>query len=170
MVKTNFLMFIRGLPGAGKSTISNKISAITDSIVVDPDLISDKNNKATHEERFRKYKLCLSKAKKALITGHSVIWTQPWRKIQNILITINNLNSKDIRFLLVNMKIPTDESWNRSKTKFDNNREKFNNFVTKFTDFHKDFKVDSININGQKDIDENVKKIIKFLGYNVGDE
>lgn len=170
MAIAQFVMFIRGLPGAGKSTISSKISVINNSVLIDPDLIPNKNSRLAREERLRKYRICLNNAKRATKEGFSVVWAQPWRKIENIQITIRSLNSDHIKFLLVNINIPVEESWNRSKNRFLNNRKYFDDYTSKFITFRNNFEIDSVSINGMGDVKKNIAKITKFLRYNTEDE
>ncbi|MBU0534885.1 ATP-binding protein [Patescibacteria group bacterium] len=170
MSGVQFIVFIRGLPGAGKSTISNKICNITGYVRIDPDLIPDKYNISLHKERMRKYKICLNEAIKSIRNGLSIVWAQPWRKIKNIQLTINRINNLNVKPILVNINIPVEESWNRSKNRFYNNRQDFDNYISKFAVFDNNFKIDSVDIEGTEDINTNVDRITKFLRNNVPDE
>jgi predicted kinase len=170
MNKDVFVVFVRGLPGAGKSTVSIELSKRERTVLVDPDFVADKNIRSSRQERLRKYYICLGKCRKALSKGLSVIWSQPWRKLGNIQLTMERLKESHTNFLLINIEIPIEESWKRSKEKFSGSRKEFNEYIAKFIPLNKTLSIKSITLNGTENSVKNIKIVEKFLRYNVQDE
>lgn len=95
------LIFIRGLPGAGKSTIAKLLAKEIGAKVVNPSLTNledaDFNRfcsirKIGHLEwKNRKYRYNFHQCLNYLKDGKSVIWEQPWLVVEGLVLTIDNI-------------------------------------------------------------------------------
>lgn len=167
------LIIIRGLPGSGKSGLAKKIANISDAHIVDPDMLEDIQDKSTKEERARKYKICLDDAIQNLHSNKIVLWCQPWRRMERLLTAMQHVSEalkRDPSKALIDIFIPIEISWLRSKSKFEKNRELFDRYVARNTLIPKDFEIQTLHINGTKSEGKNFELVCKFLGYNVKNE
>lgn len=168
MKKLQIILFIRGLPGSGKTTFASFLSQKFKFKVIDPDLFEDLYKKSERSERLRKYELCLAVAKEFLDEGFNIVWCQPWRKLPNLVTTRKSLcKDKNYKTLLLDITIPVNLSWDRSKTKFNNDTALFNAFISKDTPLTHLSNFEILQIDGTKDFKENLNKTIKFLMYNT---
>ncbi len=101
--KKPLLIFVRGLPGAGKSNLTELLCEnpiLKDSWRLDPDrvnltgsrfleFVSDLPTGLPSQKQI--YRYLLRQAEAALREGCGVIWEQPWRLRWGIYITIENL-------------------------------------------------------------------------------
>ncbi|MFZ2663933.1 MAG: AAA family ATPase [Patescibacteria group bacterium] len=170
MNKYPILILIRGLPGSGKSSISLELVKRMDGKVIDPDLISAIRPKSYRNERLRKFRLCTKNARSYLNKKLNVIWCQPFRKAQNIELVVNSLGMDYLNSFLVDIKIPLEVSWIRSRNKFFNDREIFNEFVSKCLPIPPEYKIPTLTLNGEDEVSSNVNKVLAFIGYNTSDE
>lgn len=97
------LIFVRGLPGAGKSGLVDlllKFPPLKESLRLDPDKVNFadpkfvgfvRNLPTELSPKKRTYRYLLYQAEEALRQGNSVIWEQPWRPSWGLYITIENL-------------------------------------------------------------------------------
>lgn len=103
-LNNNYCLLIRGIPGAGKSTLAKALVKkynYNKLIILDPDLVNvncrryknfrpiNTKNPANH---VKKYCYLFHKAKNHLKTGGNVIWTQPWSRFSEIDLTIRNFS------------------------------------------------------------------------------
>jgi len=101
--KRPFLIFVRGLPGAGKSDLVDLLldfPPLSDSLRLDPDRVDltdpdfvafVRNLPLELSPKRQIYRFLLYQADEALRQGQSVIWEQPWRLVWGLYITIENL-------------------------------------------------------------------------------
>jgi len=101
--KRALLLFVRGLPGAGKSDLVDLLlesPPLRDSLRLDPDRVNLANPKFVEFVRDlpialipkrQIYRYLLWQADEALRRGQHVIWEQPWRMRWGLYITIENL-------------------------------------------------------------------------------
>lgn len=101
--KKALLLFVRGLPGAGKSDLVDlllEFPPLKDSLRLDPDRVSLADSKFVEfvrglpielSPRRQIYRFLLWQADEALRRGQHVIWEQPWRMRWGLYITIENL-------------------------------------------------------------------------------
>jgi len=118
------VIFVRGYPGAGKSSFAkfildkfpDKIKLIDPDAVIISDSIGDKLLAKKQKYRFN-LNYCIS----VLNEGLDVIWTQSWRSISGLNITINNIKtlySEDVAFLVVEVTQDKSTCWNNVRNKF----------------------------------------------------
>ena len=81
-------MFMRGLPGSGKSTASKLILSSTSifSTYLNPDEIEGETEPKTY-----KYRILLERAVQSLLLGKNVLWDQPWSSLTGLGDTLFNL-------------------------------------------------------------------------------
>jgi hypothetical protein len=103
MAARTLLIFVRGLPGAGKSDLVDlllKYPPLENGLRLDPDRIDLTDPKFTEfandlpKEIIPKrqiYRYLLRQAESALRQGQHVIWEQPWRLTWGLYVTIENL-------------------------------------------------------------------------------
>jgi tRNA uridine 5-carbamoylmethylation protein Kti12 len=139
------IIFIRGIPSSGKTTLSLKLSSYFKLEIINPDNIAFNSEFIKFKNLFRngrikniKYKYCLKKAEKLLSEDRNFIWEQPWRNTKGIIKTINYFKkiNKDITLYLIDLLITDDIVWERiKKDKYKNilfkNRKEFDKFVKK---------------------------------------
>ena len=164
-----FCIFIRGLPGAGKSSLSKAFSTTFKAEILDPDKLNlQPNEKPLKNERLKtfKYRRLLEKCINYLDENTDVVWEQPWRKIVNIERTVNQItnlsivSTKEIKFLIVEISINKKTSWERSKRKF-RNRSQFEEYVKKYQDYNLPFPY--LKLDGTKTAPELVLETISWI-------
>ena len=92
-------IFIRGKPGAGKTTLAKMISRELDIDFLDSGLI----NKTSHEyktfcpvntknpsKQVKKYSFIFHKAESSIKNNRTVLWCQPWSRMSEIMVTLQN--------------------------------------------------------------------------------
>ena len=170
----SIFIFLRGLPGSGKTSLANMLSQKEGFVVVSPDLISPLEIKNENGIRIKnlKYRHLLDKALVLIKAKHNIVWEQPWRKTKNIPLTIENIRSatlKDtdnIKFYVVEIKVNPTLSWKRSKKKFES-EDYFKSYISKYkeVDLPNDL-FEYIELGGDKPIDEIYKELVSKLRYN----
>jgi len=145
-------MFIRGLPGAGKTTLAKHIEAFFDVVRLDPDEIK-LSGLILKGERLKtvKYRQLLKTCVASINSGNSVVWSQPWRKPENIKLTADNIVAlsknpiKPPHFLVVEIDIDKQTSWKRSRNKF-SSKSNFDNYISRHSNC--DLEIQFLKING----------------------
>ena len=170
MRKSPVLLFIRGLPGSGKSTISETLAKNINGKVIDPDLLKTIGSKSDRSERLRKSTICIEEAKKYINKGYLVIWCQPFRKIQNIKLLTKLLGLTHSDSVLIEIVIPDELSWKRSKVKFNNDRKLFDDFISKYLRTPSVYEIPTLTLNGEEELSHNVNRVLNFIRYNNGNE
>lgn len=149
------LVFIRGIPGSGKSHLSEYLiqNGIIDNCeLIDPDSINDSNlnymeffkdqiKNGTNEEVIP-WRYNLSLTIEALLHGKNVIWNQPWTELEGIKTTLervqNALREHDCEkatiYLIVELLIRPELAWNRIQERLVRgghgpNKEKFQHYL-----------------------------------------
>lgn len=115
------MIFLRGLPGTGKTTLALEIQKRSPEavVVLDPDLIDYESENYTAflksipegSEKFAPYRFLLNKASKALQEGKEVIWVQAWTKIRGMELAASSLRKidKEIDIKIVELEVPEEE-------------------------------------------------------------
>jgi dephospho-CoA kinase len=100
------LIFIRGLPGSGKTSLANELTKKLTCTIVDPDNIKNNDldftkfckenyNQAHHKDAILSkkilYRYNFIYAKKQLANNKIVLWVQPWSLLEGIYNTIQRL-------------------------------------------------------------------------------
>ncbi|MBN1162454.1 hypothetical protein JXA34_01780 [Patescibacteria group bacterium] len=133
-------VFIRGLPGLGKSTLAHKLSGITNFKIINPDDINTESSDyiefahSLNVKRLKniKYRYNLHQAINYLLNGINIIWEQPWRKISNISITIENIRNKTpTRYIILEFPLDIDKSWRERENRF-SSKQAFKKYVSKW--------------------------------------
>ena len=134
------LIFVRGLPGAGKSDLVDlllKFPPLKGSLRLDPDRVNLADPKFVEFvcglppkliPKRKIYRFLLRQAEAALRQGRSVIWEQPWRLTWGLYITIENLTffltgKEDItkapfQSVIVEVFIDPAKAWRRVAERF----------------------------------------------------
>ena len=95
----NFCLLIRGKPGAGKSTLAERLLLTVPAKIIDPDKVNQTSRKyktftpkntKNPSENVKMYSFLFSKADKLLKKTKNVIWTQPWSRLAEIELTLRN--------------------------------------------------------------------------------
>src|SRR3990167_8779751 len=98
------LMIIRGLPGSGKSTLVDGLLRLTDlsgARRLNPDFVQVNSTEFVEFCLVRPkdlplkkliYRFLLYSACEELAAGCQVIWEQPWRKLELLQLTLENIN------------------------------------------------------------------------------
>lgn len=119
------LIFIRGLPGAGKSTLAKRIKNNSKEkySIVEPENV---NLVSTEKDPIKnknfKYRINLKSCIGYLEEGNNVIWAQPWRKMDGLNRTLDfifELYSNPIELWMIEIAIKPEEAWERAKYKLE---------------------------------------------------
>lgn len=174
--RSSYLIFLRGLPGSGKTTLSNYLKELFSLSIYNPDNISiDDINRidpfliSFKKDRIKniKYRFILNKVMGDILNHKNILWEQPWRKIENITITIENINKqikynqrKSLIFIIIEILIDKNISWSRSKNKFSSKPE-FIKYISKYQPFN--INENYILLEYPKDLFTSAKNIYKIL-------
>jgi len=128
------LLIIRGVPGSGKTSLAKEIQkrlGLESSVVIDPDEIDKqspnyrsfiedlKSNSPDIDESIYPYRFLLSRAKKAIELGTTVVWDQPFTVLDGLKYTTGTLtaHAKDLGIslsvIIVELQIPKEEAIKR---------------------------------------------------------
>ena len=119
------IIFIRGIPGSGKSTLAKEIVSNYNKSkfkIVDPESLSGFS--PTYEgiilKKF-KYRENLKQCIRYLKDGYDVIWTQAWRNINGLQLTMDNINTLldfKVDYIVLEKIFDFSLTWERVKHKF----------------------------------------------------
>ena len=166
------LLFFRGIPGSGKSAVSNYLNQQHGMQILDPDFVDIfspefKEFKSTFPQLTRlknlKYRFLLNKAVAQINSGKSFIWCQPWRKSESLKTTLDNINFQNLisdgwEIYIVELLIDPKTAWQRLKDaknykiKIFKTYKSFYDYCTKFKDlepFDKKVGVFSLDANSE---------------------
>lgn len=183
------VVFIRGLPGSGKSYLANKlIKEFKQGQIVslDPDLIDNNCDEyLQHSKELAKdgvepnlfpYRFLRSKAYHGIEQGRIIIWDQPFTNVEIFEKLINRLkdhakkSNKKISFLMVELSIDSKIATQRIKDRLDGgghgpSEKTFQKFIKDNKNFNSN-EIPSVKIDGTNNIIKSVlivKNAIKDL-------
>lgn len=187
-------IFLRGLPGSGKSTLikylQNNSKYFDTTLFLDPDKVNsldekyinfceDLNNKGI-PQTVHKYRFMLKNTILSLTSGKNVIWDQPWTTLQGIDDTIYNINyhlSEHItqglilpRIGLIELAIPSIEAAQRVKDRklkggHGPTPNTFVNFINRYEPINNSLKIPILRINGLLESNKSAQIVLKFLDH-----
>ncbi len=152
--RRSIVVFIRGLPGAGKTFLAQKLQKeIGDNcLVLDPDgiknhsleyqlFIKDLARREPHlSPKFFPYRFLRNQALIHLKKGGLVIWDQPWSNLNGLKVTIEYLTknlSQAPLVIIVELEIAPDKAYQRIRKRIESgghgpSRTTFLQFVNRF--------------------------------------
>ena len=117
------LIFIRGIPGAGKSRLAQHIKNTGKNTysIVEPESINlISTEKDPIKKKLFKYRVNLKSCIGYLEEDTNVIWAQPWTKISGINTTIDlvcETYSGPLEILVIDIAIDAEKGWERAQHK-----------------------------------------------------
>jgi shikimate kinase len=173
------IIFIRGIPGCGKTTLA-KMLVDKRSFIVDPDNISS-NHLLKYKSllkdvrvKYLKYRINLKKVINGVRKYDKIFWVQPWRKQSGIVTTIENIklltkhSDVKILFILIEISTSTEVAWKRTsynKRRFlYRTKKNFNEYCSKY--LHSKLLIRTLRLNGESTLEELVVKSKKFIHNN----
>jgi adenylate kinase family enzyme len=179
------IIFIRGLPGSGKSFLASELKKILgdDITVLDPDTI-DINSKeyARHVEKCKSegvdevlfpYRFLRGQAYQAIRDNEIVIWNQPFTNLEifnkmvaNLRIQANE-NKTELMILVVEMEISDEVAKERVISRKSEGGHgpsviTFNRFINDYESFKNDG-YNTVTVFGEDDVKESVQKVLDAI-------
>ncbi len=132
----SFILFVRGLPGSGKSDLTNMLRLDrqwSDVVYLNPDEIDPNSNEYMNFVKTQvgspgtqdnyKYRILLHKAIDGIRRGKNIVWDQPWSSLWGLNDTLFNINyflekerlGDKVTFtpLVIDVEVPFDVARNR---------------------------------------------------------
>lgn len=179
------IIFIRGLPGSGKSYLARELEkAISDDIVaLDPDRIDFGSQEyASHVEKCKNegvdealhpYRFLRGQAYQAIRDNGVIIWNQPFTNLEIFNKMVANLriqadeNKSELTILVVEMVINDDVAKERvtvrkSEGGHGPSNATFNRFINDYKSFSNDG-YNTVTISGEDNVKESVHKVLNAL-------
>lgn len=173
MVIQNTIIFIRGYPGSGKTTLSKQLKKTYSIGDIDPDrlfLISLLFNKSRMGQ-ILKYRENLRLARWYLKKNKSFIWEQPWRRIENLENIINQIRREfpHYRLIVIELSLDPEISWERRASSFVD-KPSFSEYLSKYKDLDiKEVEIFKIDANrGIEVVYNEVKLILESKNTRIG--
>lgn len=178
------VLFVRGIPGSGKTSIVNAFIKGRDHkniVRLDPDLVITESSefitfcdncpKNLPNEK-RVYRYLLYKACDALAVGKIVIWEQPWRNCELLQLTIDNLTViSGVMFSvgIIDVSLSEDTAKERVERRFQLGQHPLNpEHVRKFAESFQDVGSTSLSVlklDGSAEISTLVLHVEEFLEF-----
>ncbi len=180
------IVFIRGLPGSGKSYLASKLATkigLDKSIVLDPDDINYQSDEYIHhsktlsnndvDKQLHPYRFLRAKAFQAILSNKIVIWNQPFTNtatFQKVIAKLQDFalqNKKTLKLLIVEVEVDVDTAKKRvNERKYSGGHGPSDNTFNHYSNDYISFKnksIKTISVNGADDINKSVDKVIKTL-------
>ncbi len=144
--------------------------------VLNPDNLSQTTglgNPKTTRLGILKYRYLLDKCIEEVKDDKNIIWEQPWRKIKNIQITTDSIKKSirstgsSVKFLVVEMCLGKNTSWDRSRNKFTNSNH-FEKYISKYQEYN--LKLPCLRLDGTKNTAKLVDTVSELLKTLVKDK
>jgi predicted kinase len=154
------VVFLRGLPGAGKSTLAKLLAPQINAKILEPHIINKsavrfieaKTTEPKTRDKIIQYRLLLDSAINTIKKCENVIWAQPWRKAENIQLTMQKiLKMTDAIFLTIELECTPEESWQIRKHRF-GSKAHFNRYIKKYKTLPKDIPQFILNRNDENKV------------------
>lgn len=187
------LVLIRGIPGAGKTSIAEKVAKTLNFYHIDPDLLNTSSvdyKKYAEElvetvpERRIIYRYLLKKTVECLNNNKSVIWSQPWRILERLDLTIRNiyfflkkeekwdeklsdiLKELNIEIIVIEITTPHNTAFERLKKRYKDNKHKWDgNLFDEHIKRHEKFTlpIQYYEVENTDNLDTAVKNVIHII-------
>lgn len=183
--KPSTIIFIRGLPGSGKTYIANELKKVigSDAVLLDPDATDYESEEyVVHQQKMIKegvdavlhaYRFLRGKAYKAIEEGKAVIWNQPFTNLEifNKMVAKLRLQASEhdteLTILVVEVEVdPVLAKERVQKRKDSGGHGPSDDTFERFTRDYKSFKSDGYNtvtVYGDDDVSESVTNIMHTL-------
>lgn len=176
------LVFIRGLPGSGKSYLAERLAmALPDDevIVLDPDAIDyegvaygkhvEAQNTEGVDEKLHPYRFLRAQAYKAIEDGKIILWNQPFTNLELFHKVVARLqqyageHGKDLSTLIIEVTIDESTAKTRVKQRKDKgghgpSNKTFDKFINDYTSFANEG-FQTIEVNGNGDVNKSVEAV-----------
>jgi len=179
-------IFIRGLPGSGKSFIAAELArqlGTQTAVLLDPDATDYESDTYKHhvktmeaegvEQKLHAYRFLRGQAYKAIENGKIIIWDQPFRNLEIFHKMIGRMHEHaeavgtTVKVLVVELEIDLDTAKARvEKRKAHGGHGPSDTTFENFSAEHKSFDDQDFNIvkvKGKDDVGKSVEKIMKAL-------
>lgn len=180
------LVFVRGLPGSGKSYFAKALQAkigADEVVMLDPDAIDydsqeylDLTKSLTEDgvdKKFHPYRLLRGRAHAGITNGKVIIWNQPFTNLDGFNKTVINLQNyaeeHDVKLPMLVVEVMVDTKVAKSRVDerkqsgghgpSDNTFDRFNREYASFAS--EGFK--TVTIQGQDDVDTSVETVLQAL-------
>lgn len=187
--KTATVLFVRGIPGSGKTTIAEYIkeASLSGAVVLDPDLIDyngeDYQNhtkeqaKQGVDPKLFAYRYLRAQAYDAITDGKLVIWNQPFsnleifNKITARLTEHARSVKKKVNFLIVEVEVDPQLAYQRvQKRKSEGghgpSQDRFDQFVDDYQTFAEEgYEVEVVDGNSSNQAADQILAKLKSLKY-----
>lgn len=184
----NTLIIVRGLPGSGKSVLSEAIAQrlpVGSVTLLDPDLILEEeeynsfvlNLSLTNpdlDSKYYPYRYLIHKAEDSLISRKLVIWNQPFTDLHGLEYTIRKLQKRlaerghgSFEVLIVEVEVPVDIAQARIRSRIERggygpNEELFVEYVQRYETVQGlglDYGV--LGVNGTQDVSQLAEDVLR---------
>lgn len=144
------VIFIRGYPGSGKSTLARKISESNSYryAIVEPEKINLINSdpSAISVKKY-KYKKNLEECIGYLEQRKDVLWAQPWRDMQGLQTTIDNIKylaNDKVEFLVIEIIQSPEITWINTRIRLERDGYTKDKYFDHFVKQHEKFNIPDV--------------------------
>ncbi len=180
------IIFIRGLPGSGKSVLARAIAkriGTENTVVLDPDAIDtssapyrklvDDLRAQSVDEKFYPYRYLRASAHEAILRNATILWNQAFTSLDGLQKTMKNLsdyateNGKTLPILVVEVSVEPSTAIERIKMRVKSGGHEVDEMT--FARFVQDYKsfvdepFNTLQVSGEKSADENASLIVQYL-------
>lgn len=183
--KTAVAIFIRGLPGSGKSFISDQLKHLLGdgATLIDPDLIdrsapeylrlTEELENSGVDSKFFPYRFLRAKAHKSIEDGRTFVWCQAFTNLEGFNKTIINLTAhaeaNNVKLKLFIIEVEIDEKLAKQRVKervrkggLDVDDETFARFIADYRTFSDDG-YQTLRLDGSAPAELNLSKITQYI-------